>query len=110
MLDVWRKTLDYLYHTSHVTHRTSYVTHHTSHVSPPNSHFIRHNPCLLPCRRVPLRQFLHGLRLDFDEFHLVVWDFMAEDADPRFFVLLQRRIEGQRDLLGQTVFSTVFRL
>ena len=94
MLDVWRKTLDYLYHTSHVTHRTSYVTHHTSHVSPPNSHFIRHNPRLLPCRRVPLRQLFHGLRLDLDEFHILVRDFVAKNADPRLVVLLQRWIEG----------------
>ena len=48
---------------------------------------------------MPLWQFLHGLSLDFDVFHFLIWNFVAQDADPRLVVLLQRRVEGQRDLL-----------
>ena len=103
--DVRRKMYDGLYH--YIIRHTSYVIRHTSHVSPPNSHFIRHNPRLFAGRRVPLWQLLHGLCLDLDVLHILVRDFVTQDADPRFVVLLQRWVEGQRDLLGITVLFAV---
>ena len=67
---------------------------------PPYPDLIGHNPRLLPCRGMPIRQPLHRLGLYADVFHPAGRDLVAQDADSRLVILLQRRVKGQRDLLG----------
>ena len=74
---------------------------------PPYTDLIGHNPRLLPGGGVPLRQFFHRLGLNADVFGLLAWNLVAQDADPRLVVLLQRRVKGQRDLLGLAVLLAV---